>query len=178
MSAQAYKGRMQKAIDHLKHEFSKMRVGRASVSMVDEVKVEVYGSLMSLKELAAISTSDSRTIAIQPWDKGVFGDIEKGILAANIGLTPMNDGKVIRVTLPPLTEERRKECVKQIKKDGEDTKVAIRGVRRDTIDDAKGEDRSEDELRQIQDEVQKVTDQFTKEVDRLVEAKSKELLEI
>jgi ribosome recycling factor len=170
------KKNMEKAIEHLKGEFAKLRVGRATTSMVEGVKVEVYGSAMTLKEVAAITIPDAKTIAMQPWDRSVINEIEKGILAANLGLTPINDGKLIRVNLPPMTEERRKDFVKQIKKYGEDAKVAIRNTRRDSIDKFKGSDASEDETRQFQNEVQKLTDHFSQEVDKLVDAKSKEVM--
>src|SRR4051812_36178733 len=107
------KGHMQKAIDHMKSEFAKMRVGRASTAMVETVRIEQYGSQMSLKEVAAINVTDARTLTIQPWDRSVLNDIEKAILAANLGLTPQNDGKVVRINLPPMTEESRKNFVKQ-----------------------------------------------------------------
>lgn len=167
---------MEKAIEHLKLEFGKLRVGRAATSMVEGVRVEVYGSQMTLKEVAAITIPDAKTIAIQPWDRSVMSEIEKGILAANLGLTPINDGKLIRVNLPPMTEERRKDFVKQIKKYGEDTKVAIRNIRRDSIDGAKKLELSEDDSRRFQDEIQKLTDHYAKDADTLVESKSKEVM--
>lgn len=171
---------MEKAVEHMRLEFSKMRVGRATTSMVEGVKVEVYGSAMTMKEVAAITIPDSRTIAIVPWDRSVIGEIEKGILAANLGLTPINDGKMIRVNLPPLTEDRRKDFVKQIKKFGEDAKVAIRNLRRDLNDNFKkskdSNEVSEDEFKRLQDESQKLTDQFVADIDKVVETKSKELM--
>ncbi len=168
---------MEKALEHLKVEFSRLRVGRATTSMVEGVKVEVYGSAMTLKEVAALAIPDARSITITPWDRSVIADIEKGILAANLGLTPINDGKLIRINLPPLTEDRRKDFVKQIKKFGEDAKVTVRNVRRDAMDGFKElKDKSEDEVRRLQDEIQKSTDHFIEEVDRLVEAKSKEVM--
>lgn len=168
---------MEKALEHLRLEFSKLRVGRATTSMVEGVKVEVYGSAMTLKEVAALGIPDARTITIQPWDRSVIADIEKGILAANLGLTPINDGKLIRINLPPLTEDRRKDFVKQIKKFGEDGKVTVRNARRDAMDSFKeADDKSEDEVRRLQDEIQKSTDQFIAEIDRLVDAKSKEVM--
>lgn len=170
------KKHMEKAIEHLRAEFSKLRVGRASTGMVEGVKVEVYGSSMTLKEVAALTTPDARTITIQPWDRSLFGEIEKAILAANLGVTPMNDGKIIRISLPALTEDRRKEFVKQIKKFGEDAKVAVRNLRRDAMDGMKKLDLSEDETRRFQDEIQKVTDHFTQEADKLVDTKSKEVM--
>ncbi len=169
---------MDKAIEHMKLEFSRLRVGRASASMVEGVKVDAYGTMMTLKEVAALAIPDARTITITPWDKGLFGEIEKGILAANVGLTPVNDGKIIRLNMPPITEDRRKDFVKQIKKFGEDAKVAIRNLRRDAMDGSKKQTPplSEDDARRFQDELQKVTDHATSETDRLVEAKSKEVM--
>jgi ribosome recycling factor len=178
MDPQNISQEMTKAIEHMKSEFSKLRVGRASTSMVDSVKVDVYGNLMSLKEVATVNTPDAKTISIQPWDRGVINDIEKAILAANLGLTPINDGKIIRINMPPITEERRKDFVKQIKKAGEDTKVSLRNIRRDAMDSLKANKAgvSEDESKKKQDQLQKTTDQFVAEVDKLVEAKSKEVM--
>ncbi len=169
------KSRMDKTIQHLKAEFSKLRVGRASTSMVEGVKLDVYGSPMTIKEVAAINIPDARSITITPWDRSVIGDIEKGILAANLGVTPMNDGKMIRINLPSLTEDRRKEFVKQIKKTGEDTKVAIRNFRREAMDGAKADRLPEDEMKRFEKEIQTLTDSFVKEADKIVESKSQEV---
>jgi len=169
------KSRMDKTIQHLKTEFSKLRVGRATTAMVDGVKLEVYGSPMTIKEVAAINIPDARTITITPWDRSVIAEIEKGILAANLGITPMNDGKMIRITLPPLTEDRRKEYVKQIKKSGEDAKVAIRNTRREAMDGAKADGLPEDEMKRFEKEIQALTDQFVKETDKIVDSKSQEI---
>ncbi len=170
------KKHMEKSLEHLKGELSKLRVGRASASMLEGVRVESYGSMLGIKEVAALSTPDARTIAIQPWDKSVINEIEKAILAANLGLTPINDGKLIRVNLPPLTEERRKDFVKSIKKYGEESKVAVRNVRRDAMDGAKKAEMTEDDMRRFQDDLQKLTDQLIKEIDKIVETKSQEVL--
>jgi ribosome recycling factor len=174
------KKHMEKAIEHFRTEVSKLRVGRATTAMVEGVRVEVYGSSMTMKEVAALATPDAKSITIQPWDKSVIGEIEKAILAANLGLTPMNDGKLIRINLPPLTEDRRKDFVKQIKKYGEDTKVAVRNARREAMDKLKKDKddgkHSEDELKRLEGEIQKTTDHFTAETDKLVEAKSKEVM--
>jgi ribosome recycling factor len=171
------KKQMEKSVEHLKLELSKLRVGRASASMLEGVKVESYGSMLGIKEVAALSTPDARTIAIQPWDRALFNDIEKAILAANLGLTPINDGKMIRVNLPPLTEERRKEFVKSIKKYGEDGKISIRNARRDTLDASKKDkDTTEDDKRRFQDELQKLTDHFIADIDKVVETKSQEVM--
>lgn len=174
------KKNMEKCIEFLKTEFSKLRAGRATTSMVDGLKVDVYGSAMAIKEVAALGIPDAKTITIQPWDRGVINDIEKAILAANLGLTPINDGKLIRINLPQMTEERRKEFVKLIKKAGEEAKVSVRNVRRDALDEMKSAkengDFSEDEVRRFQEEIQKMTDSYSGEVDKLVDAKSKELM--
>lgn len=171
------KKHMEKALEHLKSEISKMRVGRASTAMVEGVKVESYGSMMGLKEVAALGVPDAKTITITPWDRGLINDIEKAILAANIGVTPINDGKLIRINLPPMTEDRRKDFVKQISKEGEAAKVAVRNHRRDTMDAfKKGGTMSEDEQRRAQDEIQKMTDQFIADIDKLVDSKSKEIM--
>jgi len=170
---------MEKAVDHLRSELSKLRVGRASATMVDSVRVDVYGSQMSLKEVAALATPDPKTITIQPWDRSLFGEIEKAILAANLGLTPMNDGKIIRINMPPLTEERRKDFVKQISKEGEAAKVAVRNIRRDAMDALKKDkEMTEDIQRRSQDEIQKMTDQFIQEVDKTIDSKTKEVMTI
>ena len=172
------RNQMDKNIEHLRSELAKLRVGRASTAMVEGVRLDVYGSQMTLKEVAALTVPDPKTITIQPWDRSLISEIEKGILAANLGLTPINDGKVIRINLPQMTEDRRKDFVKQIKKSGEDTKVAVRNVRRDTIDSAKTVKNtfSEDEFRRFQDEIQKLTDQYTMDIDKIVESKSKEVM--
>ncbi len=173
------KKHMEKAVEHLRTELSKLRVGRASATMVDGVRVDVYGSQMSLKEVAALATPDAKTITIQPWDRSLFGEIEKAILAANLGLTPMNDGKIIRINMPPITEERRKDFVKQISKEGEAAKIAVRNIRRDSMDALKkNKDLSEDDQRRTQEDIQKLTDQFIGEVDKAVESKTKEVMTV
>jgi len=173
------KKHMEKAVEHLRTELSKLRVGRASATMVDGVRVDVYGSQMSLKEVAALATPDAKTITIQPWDRSLFGEIEKAILAANLGLTPMNDGKIIRINMPPITEERRKDFVKQISKEGEAAKVSVRNIRRDAMDALKKDKvLTEDDQRRTQEEIQKLTDQFIQEIDKSVESKTKEVMTI
>lgn len=173
------KKQMEKAVEHLRGELSKLRVGRASVSMLDGVKVESYGSQLNLKEVAALATPDAKSITIQPWDRGVINDVEKAILAANLGLTPINDGKLIRVNLPPLTEDRRKDFVKNIKKYGEESKVSVRNVRRDALDAIKKDkEATEDDKRRFQDDLQKLTDQFVAEIDKVVDTKSEELMSL
>lgn len=174
--------RMQKAIETLDRDFKRLRTGRASVSLVDGIRVDYYGTSTPLSQLATLTIPDPRTIMIQPWDNSVIGDIEKSILKSELGLTPMNDGKVIRIGIPPLTQERRKDLVKVTRKMSEETKVAVRNIRRDAnemIKDLKKEKEiSEDELFKGQEETQKITDDFIKKIDALFAGKEKEILEI
>ncbi|MGK5087150.1 ribosome recycling factor [Bdellovibrionota bacterium FG-2] len=173
---------MDKSIQSLKQELSKLRTGRASTGLVDTVHVDYYGSKVPMNQVANVTTPDARTIQITPWEGGMVGAIEKAILAANIGLTPQNDGKVIRVSLPPLTEERRKDMVKVVKKMGEETKVAIRNHRRDANENVKKQEKgkalTEDDAKKAMDLVQKKTDEKTGEVDKIVAAKEKEVLTV
>ncbi len=172
---------MKKAVEHLTQQLSKVRTGRASASMLDNVKVDYYGAPTPISQVGGISSPDARTLVIQPWDASTVGAIEKAILAANLGITPQSDGQVIRITIPPLTEERRKDIVKQCKKMGEDAKLAVRNVRRDANEDLKKAEKtehfSEDERKRAEDDVQKNTDRYVKEIDAIVEAKEKEILE-
>ncbi len=174
--------RMKKAIGALERDLSKVRTGRASVALVDDIKVEYYGTLTPIKQLATISVPESRLIVIQPWDTSIIGEIEKAILKSELGMTPSNDGKVIRIPIPRLTEERRKELVKLVRKMGEGSRVAIRNIRRDAIEKLrkmeKGKEISQDELRHYQNEVQKLTDKYIEKVDELIEGKEKEIMEI
>ena len=176
------KERMGKSIESLKREYSRLRTGRASISLLDGIRVSYYDTLTPLNQMASLAIPEPRLIVIQPWDKTAIGDIEKAILKSELGLTPMNDGKVIRISIPPLTEERRKELVKVARKMSEDNKVAIRNIRRDANDmlkDLKTEKEiTEDDLYRSQDEVQKITDDFISQVDELCAAKEKEILEI
>jgi len=176
------KERMGKSIESLKKEYSRLRTGRASVSLLDGIRVSYYDTPTPLNQMASLAIPEPRLIVIQPWDKTAIGDIEKAILKSELGLTPMNDGKVIRISIPPLTEERRKELVKVARKMSEDNKVAIRNIRRDANDmlkDLKTEKEiTEDDLYRSQDEVQKITDDFISQVDELCAAKEKEILEI
>lgn len=173
---------MDKTIQSLKSDLAKLRTGRASAALVEGVQVDYYGSNVPISQVANINTPDARTIQISPWEGNMIGAIEKAILAANIGLTPQNDGKVIRVPLPPMTEERRKELVKQVKKMGEETKVAIRNIRRDANDTVKKQEKSkeisQDEAKKIMDQVQKKTDEKTTEVDKVVAGKEKEVMTV
>ncbi len=174
--------RMGKSIEALKREYSRLRTGRASSSLLDGIRVSYYDTPTPLNQMASIAVPEPRLIVIQPWDKTALGEIEKAILKSELGLTPMNDGKVIRIAIPPLTEERRKELVKVARKMAEDNKVAIRNIRRDANDmlkDLKKEKEiTEDDLFRSQEEVQKITDEFISQVDQLCTEKEKEILEI
>ena len=174
--------RMGKTIAALENELKRIRTGRASTSLLDGIKLDYYGTPTPLNQTATVAVPESRLITIQPWDATIIKDIEKAILKSELGLTPMNDGKVIRISIPSLTEERRKELVKVARKMAEDNKVAIRNIRRDAnemLKDLKKEKEiTEDDLFRSQDEVQKVTDQFISEVDELCATKEKEILEI
>lgn len=175
------KSRMDKTLDSLKKELNKVRTGRASVSLLDSVRVEYYGTLTPLNQLATVSTAESRLITIQPWDTKAIGDIEKAILRSDLGLPPVNDGKIIRINIPMLTEERRKELVKVVSRMVEDSKVALRNHRRDINeklkDLKKNKTISEDDFFRLQEEVQKVTDEWIKKSDGIKVAKEKEILE-
>lgn len=173
--------RMEKAIGALKRDLATLRAGRATPALLDRVQVEYYGAPTPVAQLANINTPDSRTLFIQPWDKSSIAAIEKAIMKSDLGLTPSNDGSAIRITLPPLTEERRSELVKTTKKFGEDAKVAIRNIRRDANDDIKKLEKttiSEDESRRHQEDIQKTTDRFIAEVDKVLVAKEKEIMEV
>jgi len=176
------KDRMGKSIESLKREYSRLRTGRASISLLDGIRVSYYDTPTPLNQMASLAVPEPRLIVIQPWDKTAIEDIEKAILKSELGLTPMNDGKVIRISIPPLTEERRKELVKVARKMSEENKVAIRNIRRDAnemLKDLKKEKEiTEDDLFRSQEEVQKATDQFISQVDELCAAKEKEILEI
>jgi ribosome recycling factor len=176
------KDRMGKSIESLKREYSRLRTGRASISLLDGIRVSYYDTPTPLNQMASLAVPEPRLIVIQPWDKTAIEDIEKAILKSELGLTPMNDGKVIRISIPPLTEERRKELVKVARKMSEENKVALRNIRRDAnemLKDLKKEKEiSEDDLFRSQEEVQKATDQFISQVDELCAAKEKEILEI
>jgi ribosome recycling factor len=170
---------MQKTIEATQRAFNTIRTGRANASILDRVMIDYYGSETPLKSLATISTPDSTTISIQPYDRGSMAQIEKAIMQSDLGLTPNNDGQVIRLNIPPLTEQRRKEMVKQVGKLAEEGKVGIRNIRRDAIDairkQEKSHDLSEDESRNLQDDIQKVTDEYTAKVDELLAIKEKDI---
>jgi ribosome recycling factor len=152
------------------------------LTLLDDIRVNYYGTPTPLNQAASLSIPESRLIVIQPWDNSLIGEIEKAILKSELGMTPANDGKVIRITIPRLTEERRKELVKLVKKIGENSKISMRNMRRETIEELrtkeKGKEISEDEMHQWQNQVQKVTDQFVEEVDKVIAAKEKEIMEI
>ncbi|MBC8283750.1 MAG: ribosome recycling factor [Nitrospinae bacterium] len=175
-------GKMKSSIDHLLHELGKLRTGQASVALLDDLMVDYYGNPTPLKQVATLGAPDSQTLTVQPWEVSIMKDIEKAIQASDLGLTPNNDGKVIRLTIPPLTKERRQQLVKLVKKQSEDSKVAIRNIRRDINEKLKQSEKkhdiSEDEGRKGHDEVQKITDKFVAEVDKIVQTKEKDILEV
>jgi ribosome recycling factor len=178
---QETKESMQKSIDALKNEFKKVRTGRASLSILDDIRVDYYGTLTPLNQMASLSTPESRLITIQPWDVSVIKDVEKAILKSDLGLMPSNDGKMVRISIPPLTEERRKQLVKVIYKKSEEYKVSVRNVRRDANDLLKSLKKdggiSEDDAFKAQDQVQKITDEHIKLIDDVCKDKEKEILE-
>ena len=177
-----YEEKMTKTIESLQKEYTTIRAGRANPRILDRIQVDYYGTPTSLQGVANISVPEARMIQIQPWDTGLIKDIEKAILASDLGLTPANDGKVIRLVFPELTEDRRKELVKDVKKKGENAKVAVRNVRRDANDTIKKENKaneiSEDEQKQLEDKIQKLTDKFVAKIDDAVEAKSAEVMTV
>ncbi len=174
--------RMTKSVDALRHELTLLRTGRATTALVDHIKVNYYGSDMPMSQVATIAVADARSLTITPWEKGMVAAVEKAILASNLGFTPNTAGQVIRINLPPLTEERRKELSKHVHHEGENAKVAVRNVRRDAIQHVKEllKDKhvSEDEVRRAEEEIQKLTDKFVKDIDEAVKAKEQELLAV
>ena len=174
--------RMEGAIEHLRKEFAALRTGRASLTLLDHIILDYYGTPTPLKQVANISVPESRLLTIQPWDPTIMKDIEKAIVTSDLGLTPSNDGKVIRLPVPPLSEERRKELVKISKKYGEETKVQIRGFRREGNEELKHRQKdgniTEDELRRAEADNQKLTDKYVHKVDELLKKKEEEILEI
>ncbi len=173
---------MQKSFDSLLHQYSKIRTGRASASILEDVRINYYGQPTPVKQLCNISIPEPRTIIIQPWDKTTLADIEKAILAANLGITPENDGNVIRLPFQSLTEEKRKDIVKNLKKLAEEARIAVRNVRREANDQAKKMEKdseiSEDEEKKLLKEVQDLTDDWIKKVDEVEKSKEKEILEV
>ena len=173
--------RMGTSVDALRDEFKKIRTGRASLALFEGIKVNYYGSRTPLNQVASLSVPESRLVVIQPWDQTVVAEIEKEILKSELGLTPMNDGKVIRIPIPPLTEERRRELVRGVRKIAEEHRVSIRNIRRDTNELLKGlkkdGDIAEDDFYGAQDKVQKITDDYVRLVDQTCQEKEKEILE-
>ncbi len=172
---------MKKAIDHLEAELIKIRAGKANPQMVDGISVDYYGSLMPLNQVSNVSVLDARTISIQPWEKNMLQPIERAIIAANIGINPQNDGNIIRLFLPPLTEDRRKELVKKCHAEGEHSKIAIRNIRRDAIEHIKKLQKnglSEDATKDAEDAIQATTDKFVSEVEKHLALKEKEIMSV
>ncbi|PLX83956.1 MAG: ribosome recycling factor [Desulfuromonas sp.] len=173
---------MDKALDSLKHELSRVRTGRASLSLLDDVRVDYYGTPTPLNQVAGMTVPEPRLITIQPWEKNLLSAIEKAILKSDLGLNPNSDGQVIRLVFPPLTEERRKEMVKQVKRMGEDAKVSVRNARRDANDALKKLEKdkeiSEDDLKRSEKEIQDLTDGYVEKIDTTIAAKETDLMEI
>lgn len=174
--------KMDKSVDNFTKELSTLRAGRAVPSLLDRVQVDYYNTPTPLNQLATISTPEPRLLVIQPWDKNIIADVEKAILKSDLGLTPNNDGTVIRLAIPQLTEERRKELVKHVRKKAEEGRVAVRNIRRDSNDQLKNEEKkgniTEDDLRLSLDEIQELTNKKIDEIDNLVTAKEKEIMEV
>lgn len=174
--------RMDAAVESLKKDFAAVRTGRASLALLDGISVDYYGTPTPLQQLASLSIPESRQIAIQPWEHKLIPEIEKSIMKSDLGLTPANDGKIIRINIPVLTEERRKQLVKVVKKRSEEAKVAVRNVRRDSNEELKKLEKekhlSEDDVKKVQDEIQKLTDVHVKKVDEVLEHKEKEIMEV
>ncbi len=177
-----YEDKMEKTLSNLQEEYVSIRAGRANPHILDKIQVDYYGTPSSLQSVANISVPEARMIQIQPWEASLIKDIEKAIMASDIGLTPANDGKVIRLVFPELTEDRRKELVKDVKKKGENAKVAVRNIRRDANDAIKKQksanEISEDEQKQLEDKIQKLTDKFVAQIDKAVETKSAEVMTV
>ena len=175
---QATNDKMKKAIENLKKELSKIRTGRANPALLDTIQVDYYGTKTQLKNMANISTPEARLLVIQPWDISQISAIEKTILESDVGLTPNNDGKVIRIQVPQLTEERRRDLVKVVKKVGEEARVAVRMIRRDANEELKNQNLPEDDVRKKQDVIQKETDRFIQEIDTLLVSKEKDIMNV
>ena len=177
-----FEEKMAKAINFFINDINSIRAGRANPAILDKVQVEYYGAPTPLNQVGTVSVPEPHMIVIQPWDATILNEVEKAINKADLGIAPQNDGKVIRLSFPPLTEERRKELAKDIKKKGENAKVAVRNIRRDAIDHfkkiGKEEDLSEDEIKDLEDTIQKLTDEYVAKVDKAVDAKSKEILTV
>jgi len=174
--------KMEGQIEHLRHEFTGLRTGRASVALLDQIRVDYYGTPTALKQIATLATPESRLITVQPFERNLMKEIEKAILASDLGLTPTNDGKVIRLPIPALTEERRKDLVKVAKRLAEEVRVHIRNIRRDVLDEIKKHQKeatlTEDEAKKSHDEIQKLTDSYIQKVDDVLKKKEAEISEI
>jgi ribosome recycling factor len=176
-----FNDKMQKAYDYMESELATIRAGRANPHILDKLKVDYYGTPTPIQQVGNVTVPEPRIIQIAPWEKSLIKDIEKAIMASDVGITPSNDGAVIRLVFPELTEERRKDLVKEVKKKGEDCKVAVRNVRRDGNEAFKKLSKteiSEDEIKKLEDELQKATDKFIKEIDTAVEEKSQDILKV
>ena len=174
--------RMHKAVEVIRNEMMRIRTGKATVNLLDGIKVDYYGNLTPLNQMGTLSTPDIHTITVQVWDKTAVPLVEKAILNSNLGLNPMSDGQLVRIPIPPLNEERRKELVKLVKKHGEEGKVAVRNVRRDAIEHVKKAEKeehvSEDERKHAENEIQKLTDNHVEEIDTILQMKEKEIMEV
>jgi len=179
---QEYESRMKKTVEVLQTQFSSVRAGRANAAVLDQIRVEYYGTPTPIQQIASVSSPDPRTLLIQPWDASSLKAIEKAIQASDLGINPQNDGRVIRLAFPQLTEERRKELVRQVHKYAEDAKVAIRNIRRDAMEDFKAQKKkseiTEDDLKNMEKDLQKITDDYIKDLDAAADKKEKELYEI
>lgn len=182
MELKAFEEKMEKSLANLEGEYTAIRAGRANPRILDKIQVDYYGAMTPLQSVANISVPEARMIQIQPWETSLIKDIEKAILSSDLGLTPANDGKVIRLVFPELTEERRKELVKDVKKKGEAAKVAVRNIRRDANDAVKKESKaneiSEDEQKQLEDNIQKLTDKYIAKIDKAIDGKSDEVMTV
>ncbi len=174
--------RMTQAIEVFKKDLATLRTGRASLGILDNIKVEYYGSMVPLNQVATLGIPEPRMITIQPWEQRMISEIERTILKSDLGVTPINDGKMIKIVIPPLTEERRKQLVKIVRKRAEEARVAIRNIRRDIIEEIKKAEKekklSEDDSRRLQEEIQKITNSFIEKVDQALEQKEKEIMEV
>ena len=179
---QEFEKKMKKTCDALEAQFATIRAGRANAAVLDQITVDYYGSPTPINQVASIATPDARSLLIQPWDGSILKGIEKAILTSDLGIHPQNDGRMIRLVFPPLTEERRLDLVKQTRKYGEEAKVAIRNIRRDAIEKFKKQQKAseitEDDYKNVEKDIQKLTDDFTKEIDQIMSNKEKELKEI
>lgn len=174
--------KMESAIDALKKEFGGIRTGRATLALLDGIMIDYYGTLTPIQQLASLSIPEAKQIAIQPWEQKIIPDIEKAIMKSDLGLTPANDGKLIRINIPALTEERRKQIVKIVKKRAEEAKIAVRNIRRDSNEDLKKLEKekhiSEDDVKRSHDDIQKLTDSYTAKIDEILRHKEQEIMEV